>query len=197
MEHLLSKSTRNWDQYNILTGDQVMTIASIVAGIFLLLFGRKIFWLFVGIMGFIYGLNIAILLFPGQPSWVFYAAAVCTGAVGTLTAIFLQHALVGLAGFLAGGYLVYSGMNILGADAGQFTWLLSFIGGVFSGVLCVMLFDWALILLSSLIGALLIVESIGADFQVTVSLFAACSIAGVAIQRSLMLKNEDQPTKPS
>jgi len=188
MEHLLSKSTRNWDQYNILTGDQVMTIASIVAGIFLLLFGRKIFWLFVGIMGFIYGLNIAILLFPGQPSWVFYAAAVCTGAVGSLTAIFLQHTLVGLAGFLAGGYLVYSGMNILGADAGQFTWLLSFIGGVFSG---------ALILLSSLIGALLIVESIGADFQVTVSLFAACSIAGVAIQRSLMLKDEAPPTKPS
>ena len=174
-----------------------MIIANIAAGICMLIFGRKLFWLFVGVAGFIFGLNIAMLLLPGQPMWVFLLAAVCTGLFGTLVAILLQHAFVGLVGFLAGGYLVFSALNILGTDTGQFIWLLSFIGGVFCGVLCVMLFDWALILLSSLIGALLISQSINAGFQIMASVFAACTIAGVAIQASLMQKNRKKPTKPS
>jgi hypothetical protein len=174
-----------------------MILANIAAGICMLIFGRKLFWLFVGITGFIYGLNIAMLLMPGQPTWVFLAAAVCTGIFGTLVAIFLQHALVGLAGFLAGGYVVFSAVNILGVDTGQFIWLLCFIGGIFCGVLCVMLFDWALILLSSLIGALLIAQNIDAGFQIMASVFAACTIAGVAIQRALMNKDGEQPKEPS
>ena len=174
-----------------------MILANIAAGICMLVFGRKLFWLFVGIMGFIYGLNIAILLMPGQPTWIFLAAALCTGMFGTLVAIFLQHALVGLAGFLAGGYIVFSALNVVGADAGQLIWLFCFIGGIFCGVLCVMLFDWALILLSSLIGALLIAQSIDASFQIVASVFAACTIAGVAIQRALMDKDGGKPAKPS
>ena len=174
-----------------------MILANIAAGICMLVLGRKLFWLFVGVVGFIYGLNIALLLFPGQPTWVFLAAALCTGILGTLVAIFLQHALVGLAGFLAGGYFVFSALNILRVDIGQLIWLICFIVGICCGVLCVMLFDWALILLSSLIGALLIAQSIEAGFQIQASVFAACTIAGVAIQRSLMHKDEEQPTKPS
>jgi ABC-type phosphate transport system permease subunit len=170
-------------------------IATLVAGICLLIFGRKLFWLFVGIMGFIYGLGIASQFFAQQPQWVTIAAALCAGILGTVLAIFLQHVIVGVAGFLAGAYLSFDVLNLLGFQTGQTTWIISIVCGILCAALFLNLFDWALILLSSLIGALLIAQTINAGFQVMASVFAACTIAGVAIQASLMKKAE--PSEPS
>lgn len=167
-----------------------MIITSLVAGICLLIFGRKLFWLFVGIMGFIYGLGIASQLFTQQPQWVTIIAALCAGILGTLLAIFLQHVIIGIAGFLAGAYLSFSMMNLLGFQTTQIIWIISIVCGILCAGLFLNLFDWALILLSSLIGGLLIAQTINAGFQVTVSVFAACTIAGIALQASLMKKNE-------
>lgn len=172
-----------------------MSLAGIAAGIVLLLFGRKIFWLFVGIMGFIYGLNIAMLVFPGYPTWVFFTAALCTGIIGALVAVFLQRVMAGLAGFLAGAYLVFSSLNFFAIDMGQFTWIACSIVGILCGVICFLLFDWALIILSSLVGALLIVQSMDTGVRITASVFAVSSIAGIAIQRSLLYKTVKKPTK--
>lgn len=168
-----------------------MIFAHIAAGICMLLFGRKLFWLFVGLVGFIYGFNISMLLLPGQPLWVFVAAALCAGILGTLLAIFLQQVIIAAAGLFAGGYLVYNLLIIAGLESEQIIWAASIVFGLVCAALFLRLFDWALILISSLIGALLIARSIDSDFQVMASIFAACTIAGIAAQAGIMKKTAE------
>ncbi|HHO76759.1 MAG TPA: TMEM198/TM7SF3 family protein [Deltaproteobacteria bacterium] len=171
-----------------------MIFAHIAVGICMLLFGRKLFWLFVGLVGFIFGFNISMLMLPGQPVWVFAAAAICTGILGTLLAIFLQHVIIVVTGFLAGGYLIYSLLSTFGVESDQIIWISSIVCGLVCAALFLKLFDWSLILVSSLIGALLIARSIDADFQVVASIFGACAIAGIAAQAGIMKKNP--PAQP-
>ncbi len=179
-----------------MSGDLNMTVATAFGGICLLVFGRRLFWLFVGILGFIYGLNMAALFLPEQPAWVFIAAALGAGILGSLLAIFLQQVIMGIAGFLSGGYLCFTALTMATVASEQLVWIISAVCGIVCAALFLYLFDWALILVSSLIGALLIVKSVapGANFQVTASLFAACAIVGVAVQTSLLKRA--RPVEP-
>jgi len=169
-----------------------VVFAHIAAGILMLLFGRRLFWLFVGLVGFIYGFNISMLMLPGQPLWVFLLAALCAGVLGTLLALFLQQVIIALAGLCAGGYLAYSLLMLASVESQQIVWAVSIVCGLVCAALFLRLFDWALILVSSLIGALLIARSVEADFQVTASIFAACTIVGVAAQAGIMKKTTEQ-----
>ncbi len=53
-------------------------------------------------------------------------------------------------------------------------------------MLIIVLFDWALIILSSLAGSGLIIETIHADRWVTTLLFIALFIVGVGVQSRIM-----------
>jgi len=52
-----------------------------------------------------------------------------------------------------GGYLVYSLLDLSGFERGQALWLLVLLGGVDRIVLMMAVFNWALIVLSSMTGA--------------------------------------------
>src|SRR6516164_4337637 len=82
----------------------------IVIAVVLLLFGRRLFWLFVGCIGFIVGFNYATQIFQGhdQPGWVPLVVAVVIGLVAAILSIFLQRLVVAIAGFFAGGYFLSS-----------------------------------------------------------------------------------------
>ena len=81
------------------------------------------------------------------------------GFIGAILAIFLQKIVVTITGFLAGVYLIASVINFLQLDPGPITWFLYMAAGAIGSLLVLGLFDWALILLSSLIGASLISQS--------------------------------------
>ena len=74
-----------------------------------MLFGRKLFWFFVGTLGFVVGAEAATTLFPHNPEWELIAGLIL-GLLGILMALFLQKVAIGVGGFLAGGYL---GMIVL------------------------------------------------------------------------------------
>jgi hypothetical protein len=61
-------------------------------------------------------------------------------------------------------------------------WLFFFIGGILGTILIIVLFGWALIILSSLAGSGLIIETVHADRWVTILLFIALFIVGVVVQ---------------
>jgi len=128
-----------------------MMLLRVLAGIGLLIMGRRLFWLFVGLIGFISGIHLASHFFPGQPEWMIVAIALMAGVLGTLLALLLQWLAVGLAGFLAGAYIVVSLLHVTGWGT-RMDWLLFLIGGVIGSILIMVLFDWALIVLSSLAG---------------------------------------------
>jgi uncharacterized membrane protein len=75
-----------------------------VAGALLLIAGRRLFWLFVGLVGFFAGLRFAPLFLSGRPEHMSWLVAILFGVLGMFLAIVLQRFTVVLAGFLAGGF---------------------------------------------------------------------------------------------
>jgi hypothetical protein len=158
----------------------------ILAGIGLLVFGRKLFWLFVGLIGFASGMHVATRFFPGQPEWMVLAIALMAGVLGALLALFLQWLAIGLAGFLAGGYIVVRLLHVSGLTTGDTYWILFLVGGIIGLILIIILFDWALIILSSLVGAGLITESVHVAHSGGLLLLIVLVIAGILVQSRLM-----------
>lgn len=140
----------------------------LILGLLLLLCGRALFWLFVAASGFVAGVSIVPYLFPHQGELFTLLVAGILGIGGALLAIFVQKIAVALAGFAVGAYLAFelfapfferagfaaAGMRIPGE------WLCFLIGGIVGAVLLMVFFNWALIILSSLYGAHLIVRGL-------------------------------------
>lgn len=159
---------------------QIELLVALLVGLALLFFGRQLFWLFVGGAGFVVGIAITRELMPGQENWLVLAVGLLAGIIGALLSIFIQRLAVGIAGFLAGGYILFSLSHQLGNQA--FAWIAFLIGGILGGFLVVILFDWALIVLSSMTGALLISQAIEMDPGIAVLVLVFGFIAGLAVQ---------------
>jgi hypothetical protein len=159
-----------------------MDILTIIAGILLLLLGRHLFWLFVGIIGFIAGMNLATQYLVGQSDWVIIVVGLVAGVIGAVLAILFQRVAVAVAGFLAGSYLAAYLLTSLNVDMAQFEGIVTIIAGVLGAVLVFLLFDWALILLSSLVGSSLIVPVLTTDQQLQLILFLVLALVGILVQ---------------
>jgi hypothetical protein len=77
---------------------------SMILGIFLLFFGRRLFWLFVGVAGFIAGLTLVPQIISGQSELVILLIAIIAGIIGAFLAIMLEGFAILIAGFLADVY---------------------------------------------------------------------------------------------
>jgi hypothetical protein len=69
----------------------------VLVGVAVLLLGRRLFWLFVGAIGFVFGAQIAAQ-FTHQPasSPVVLLVAIAFGIIGALLAIMLQKIAIGI-----------------------------------------------------------------------------------------------------
>lgn len=166
------------------------TINLILGGILLVL-GRKFFWLFVSILGFIAGLNLATRLLAGRPQWIILVVAIVAGLIGAGLAIFLQRLAIAAAGFLAGGYILINLVSLLvSTPTGALYWALFIVGGIIGAILVTVFFDWALIVLSSLTGANLIVEAMRLAPASRAFWLILFVIVGVVIQAILMQREQ-------
>ncbi len=159
----------------------------ILIGVVLLFLGRRLFWVFVGAAGFIAGLNIAETLFAGAQAWTILAVGLIAAVIGAVLAIFLQKVMVAVAGFLIGGYLILELLPAAHIVLPQ-TWdLFAYIaGGITGAILVVSLFDWALIILSSVTGALMITRGLHLTGSSAGVFTLALLILGIAGQASFM-----------
>ena len=164
----------------------------IAIGLIVLTLGRKLFWLFVGAVGFISGLYIAAYSFYGQPEWIMFLIGLIAGIAGAIFAVYLQRFAVILSGFFAGGYLILNFVYMWGWHMGRVPWILFFIGGIIGAVVAATFFDWALIILSSLTGATMITRALALNPVATVLVFAILILVGLLIQAGLMLKDRSQ-----
>lgn len=164
----------------------MIPLFKIFAGFSLLAVGRKLFWLFVAVVGFQFGLFVAVRLFHAESDLVALVIAVAAGLLGALLAVFVQQLVVAGAGFVAGGYLLVGLLEMFGANLGRFDWVVFIIGGIIGLAFVAMLFDWALIILSSLIGALTITEVIlPRHGLLTFFVTLVLCLVGVSIQAGL------------
>ncbi len=186
----------------------MIVIPELVAGALLLVLGRRLFWLFVGAIGFLYGMQLAQRFLPNSPGTALIAGVVL-GIIGALLAILFQRFAVGAAGFLAGGYIALSlatAAGLLGPTpgttpnlptvvvaglaalptAGLATWIVFIVGGVIGALLVAALFDWALIILSSLAGASLIVQALSIAAGLSFAAFIVLAILGIVGQARML-----------
>jgi hypothetical protein len=154
----------------------------ILVGAALLLLGRKLFWLFVAAAGFIAGFYLAGRLFAGANEWVFLAVALVAAVIGAFLAVVAQKIAVAIAGFLLGGYLAVQFTRAFVSAPEPYSWLAYLVGGIIGAILVLMIFDWALILLSSFAGASLVSQNLPLDRSVASLVFFGLLIAGVIVQ---------------
>lgn len=160
-------------------------LLQVALGVALLLLGRRLFWLFVGAVGFVAGLSLATWLFPDQSPLVLMVTALVMGLLGALLALFIQKAAIVVGGFLAGGYCALMLLQHFGAHAGA-EWIPFIIGGAVGAVLLSVVFGWALVLLSSLVGALLVVDILAPGNDVSLLAVGVLCVIGIAVQTRLM-----------
>jgi hypothetical protein len=160
----------------------ISTILKILIGLVLLLAGRKFFWLFIGVVGFLAGFALATQFLQDWSSEAVLVFAIVCGVIGVAAALFLQRFAVLAAGFAAGGYLSYVLMNSIAMD-NIWIWLVVFVVlGVICAGLMSLVFNAALVILSSLTGALLVSQTIPLDSTVPTLAFLVLAGIGIVVQ---------------
>jgi len=157
----------------------------LLIGIAILLLGRKLFWLSVAAIGFVIGVQMAPSLFPHQAEIYVLAFGLFLGILGAVLALFLQGIAIALAGFVFGSHLGMALATALSTGGGDNVWIFAIAGGVIGAVVMIAFFDWALIILSSLVGAHLIVDAIRMNSSAKLVCFVVLVVAGIVIQASL------------
>jgi len=159
---------------------------NILIGLILLSAGRKLFWLFVACVGFASGYHYAQQIWAVHSPVLLLILSIAAGALGAILAIFFQTAAIVIAGFAAGGYIVLTLFDQVARLPAQMVWLPYIIGGIVGAIVLFFVFDWALIVLSTLTGATLIVQMAAFNPWVEIALFLALVIAGMVFQAKTM-----------
>jgi hypothetical protein len=164
-------------------------IISVIVGAAILLFGRKLFWLFVAALGFAVGLEIAAYFMKEPPQWMTLLIALGCGVIGALLAILLQKIAIAVAGFIAGGRIAWALAATFFVEHAHYRGITFVVGGILGALLLLALFDWVLILLSSVEGAHLIGNGITLPEKGAMILFIALAIIGVIVQGSMLRRS--------
>lgn len=156
-----------------------------LVGLVLLLAGRRLFWLLVGAVGFLFGFHLAQGWLGLDEFWLRLAVAALVGLVGAFLAVLLQRLAIGIAGFLLGGAAAgWAAEVVFGLPEGP-AWVAFFIGGIVAAVIAGFLFELALIVLSALLGASLIVQAAvawpGIDLGTTAQAITFLVLTGVGL----------------
>lgn len=157
-----------------------MPLVTALLGAALLFFGRSVYWAFVAIVGFLVGAQLADVLLADQSPGLRLLVAIGAGVVGALLAMLAQRIAFALGGLYAGGYLALSVAHAAGATDNHLLWFA--IGGVIGAILAVMVMDWAIIVLSSLVGAAAIVAAFNLSPGITTILFIVLAAFGITVQ---------------
>ncbi len=152
-----------------------VAIVGALIGAVTLLFGRKLFWLCVAAVGFAAGVEIAPHLVHEPSPLLALAVALVLGLIGALLALFLQK--VAIAAF----FVHYA----------QYSTIIFLVGGLIGAILLLALFDWALIVVSSLIGAHLIVyqSAIALPQSGSIIVFIGLAVLGVLVQAASLRRS--------
>jgi len=145
-----------------------LAIAQIVVGLVMALFGRKLFWLFVAVGGFLVGWFFAPAIWDAvrndaMPDWARLVIGLVAAVILGFLAFKFTRIMVSVAGFFIIGAATVLAVDYFGGDVAQGTrnfWIAFGVGGVVGAIVMALLFDWALIVLTALFGAAAAVDGI-------------------------------------
>ena len=168
---------------NLISQPLEVSLVVMASGLAILFFGRKLFWLYVGVVGMLVGFELAEYYLPDAQLWIFLACGALLGIITAVLAILMQYVAVGLAGFVGGSYMAVQVLDILPMiNVGDLQWLLFLIPAVTGTIVCILLFDLAIIFLSSLTGAVILVQLFEMNPVLQNVLFVLVAVIGVSVQ---------------
>src|SRR6266699_3887104 len=164
-------------------------ILSSLIGVVILLFGRKLFWLCVAAIGFAAGVELAPHLVQDPSALLSLTIALLLGIIGALLALFLQKIAIAVLGFLAGGKLAGAIAAAFFVHYAQHSTIIFVIGGIIGAILLLVLFDWALIVVSAFIGAHLIQSAITLPQSGLTIVFIGLAVIGILVQAASLRRS--------
>jgi Domain of unknown function (DUF4203) len=170
-----------------------LPIIGALLGVLILFFGRRLFWLCVAAVGFAAGVELAPQLVHEPSPLLALTIALVLGFIGALLALFLQKIAIAIAGFFAGGKLAVAIAAAFFAQHAQYFGLTFLIGGIIGAILLLVVFDWALIFLSAVVGAHLIQSAITLPPTGSGILFIVLVVIGVLVQAGSLRRTRIEP----
>ena len=165
-----------------------INILYIALGTVLLLVGWRLFWIFVGAAGFVAGFDFAQYFFVGQSQIFILIAAICCALLGIFLAIIFQEVMFVLAGAVAGGTMsVHMLAFFVPYDSSSPASAIAFIvGAVLGAILMIWGINLAIIIISSLLGALLVASAIPIYGFMKLMLVVLLMSVGIFIQSTFL-----------
>jgi hypothetical protein len=166
-----------------------MQIIIIILGCTILLFGRRLFWLYAAVIGFLFGIEIIKELLPDLPPAMAVVGGLAVGILGAVLAVFFMRITFAIAGFFAGAYLglVVVHTILMGGNG-----IIAFVvGGLIGAIAALLLMNLAIIMFSSFVGAGAIVTQIPLEQKVRGLIFIALVIIGIIVQTRLMKQSKE------
>ncbi len=164
-------------------------VVQVVGGLVILFLGRRLFWLFVGMTGFFFGLQLGIKLFAGMGDVVILLLSLLAGLVCAGFAVLFQRLAVIIAGGLIGGMLAVQIAPAVGMHSDSVLWGIFLAGVVLAAVMVNVSFNPMLILLSSVAGAMMIADALQLDPLLEPILIAICFVLGLVVQTRSYLRS--------
>jgi hypothetical protein len=157
-----------------------LEVFRVLFGCILLVAGRRVFWLSVALIGFLLGAELAAVALVGKPAWLGMVVAAATGVVGAVLAVLVERIAFALVGFSAGGYVGVLTVGLLGMpDLG----LAGFVAGAVLGtIVAVMATDWAIIVLTSAVGAAAVAGALEFGSSGMTAATIVLAAVGIAVQ---------------
>ncbi len=141
---------------------QLAALILIVVGALALLLGKRLFWLFAGIVGFAVGWWLTGLLLPKSTDPLIHIIiGVIAGLILAGLSRFLGTWAIRLVAAVAGFVILPLVLSNLGMMSGTPEPVWAIIGAVLGLIFAWIAAGWALIVISSILGAALIVEGMG------------------------------------
>jgi hypothetical protein len=165
-----------------------MLITRGVIGAILLFLGRELNFLFGGAMASLIAFRLTPLLPAAWPAWSDNAFIIGLGVVVAIIILINERAGYFISGFLAGGFFLveYYAPGVLTLP------LLPFIiGGVLGSLVLGIFTEWALIVISSVVGAIYVTNLFRLDPTVRILVTAGLIVIG-AITQVLIMRAQKQ-----
>ena len=147
----------------------MLALGQIIFGGVLLLAGRRLYWLLAAGAGFVLGYLLAQNILREQPDNVILVVALVVAVIFAVLAVVGQKFVIGLVGFIAGGIgllRLLEVFNITAIEPSTVLGIVVFIaGGILGAILLSTLFDLGLVILSTLVGAQILLGGLGRLFE--------------------------------
>jgi hypothetical protein len=167
-----------------------MTMAYVIAGAILIVAGRKVFWLFLGLLCFLAAMTALQRWFPEISQTTLVLASLGIGGLGAGIGMMAQKTAVWIGGFVGGGFLAVMLVRMMTQGEGSTTLVAFLLGGVVGILLARILFKWVMIVVSSAIGALVICKVLDTEMLPGTIVFGILLLAGVAIQGGFLWRGK-------